>query len=844
MGKDLKASRANHLRLARARARRQDNSQAYDFGFRLMGPAVVDYLARLHGVASYFEEEPRGRVLFVSRAGVRIGRAFDAFVKRTGLPALKNSEMFWISRLMVAKGAWRRSREKTLELLTAEFAHASLRVMIAALLRHDRRLAKLDLGDPSLGRSVSAVALFLAEGGPAAKALEAHLDQQSELFEDYLAQVMKGRSSALLVDTGWQGTAQALLSHAFPKINWWGAYFGRFHVDRPQLDHWDRMIGLVVDREGWDPKRPESCVYLARHFIESLFEPTGESIELLRRKRGSKIIVAPQAAANLADKPTRQTDPIFAGVLDYIDQLDERPTPGAWAAAATEAWEAIAKVAVFPTAAETRSFSGSARSMDFGRAKKVPLLLPVSARGPDDSADRRIADSIWAPGQVALEYPPEIAILYQKKLAAADSVAPPLPVPASVSQGRYPAVAVITRTLDRPIFLRRALHSVAEQTFGDYVHVIINDGGDIEQARETIATSDCDPSKVVLIDNMINRGMEAASNIGIGHVESDFIVIHDDDDTWEPMFLERTLGYLNSSVGEKYGGVITKCTYVSESFTPNGIVIHDRSPYNDWVTSVHITQMAIGNFFAPIAFVFRRSMYKKVGGYDEALPVLGDWDFNIRFLMESNIAVLPGYLANYHLRDRSDGVLFGNSLLAARDSHKEFAAVVRNNLIRKLNAMGSPAGASIVGIGLHLGEIVDSMRNVTGSTKAVAPMAAPAPASSGPLASDLFWVSSQRIAQMAEAKDVDTLRVVGTVLSDGANTPTDLAQMSNLTAARLAALHDGPYQRLAPPDDFDESSYLMNNPDVAGAIARGELSSGFDHYFYYGQYEGRRRPRK
>ena len=39
-------------------------------------------------------------------------------------------------------------------------------------------------------------------------------------------------------------------------------------------------------------------------------------------------------------------------------------------------------------------------------------------------------------------------------------------------------VAVITRCKDRPVFLRRAIGSVLTQTFDDWVHVIVNDGGD------------------------------------------------------------------------------------------------------------------------------------------------------------------------------------------------------------------------------------------------------------------------------------------------------------------------------------------------------------------------------
>jgi hypothetical protein len=39
---------------------------------------------------------------------------------------------------------------------------------------------------------------------------------------------------------------------------------------------------------------------------------------------------------------------------------------------------------------------------------------------------------------------------------------------------------------------------------------------------------------------------------------------------------------------------------------------------------------------------------------------------------------------------------------------------------------------------------------------------------------------------------------------------------------------------------FDEREYLRCNPDVARAISRGQMQSGFIHYQGYGRREGRR----
>jgi hypothetical protein len=43
----------------------------------------------------------------------------------------------------------------------------------------------------------------------------------------------------------------------------------------------------------------------------------------------------------------------------------------------------------------------------------------------------------------------------------------------------------------------------------------------------------------MLVENATSRGMEAASDLGIARVASEFIAIHDDDDLWESEFLNR-----------------------------------------------------------------------------------------------------------------------------------------------------------------------------------------------------------------------------------------------------------------------------------------------------------------
>ena len=108
-----------------------------------------------------------------------------------------------------------------------------------------------------------------------------------------------------------------------------------------------------------------------------------------------------------------------------------------------------------------------------------------------------------------------------------------------VAGSTFCKVAIITRTKDRPLLLRRAMESVLRQTFSNWTHIIINDGGHPALCAMLAAEfRDRYAGRLVLINNNRSAGMQRASNSAIVSSASDYIVIHDDDDSWE---LERRI---------------------------------------------------------------------------------------------------------------------------------------------------------------------------------------------------------------------------------------------------------------------------------------------------------------
>ena len=141
---------------------------------------------------------------------------------------------------------------------------------------------------------------------------------------------------------------------------------------------------------------------------------------------------------------------------------------------------------------------------------------------------------------------------------------------------------------------------------------------------------------MIVIHNETSTGMEAATNVGIAASESDYIVIHDDDDSWEPNFLSSCLQFLQQK--NSYKGVITLSTTIQERIEGANVTKLDSHAFNSHLKSVDLSHIAIRNKFPPISFLFSRAVHDEIGGFNEEMPVLGDWDFNLRFLMKADIA--------------------------------------------------------------------------------------------------------------------------------------------------------------------------------------------------------------
>lgn len=242
----------------------------------------------------------------------------------------------------------------------------------------------------------------------------------------------------------------------------------------------------------------------------------------------------------------------------------------------------------------------------------------------------------------------------------------------SLSGKPHSEVAVITRTQDRPALLKRAIESVlGQESFSRWIHVIVNDAGNPEAVEKTVAPyREAYGDRLLCLHLKHSHGMENASNQGIAACRSRYIAIHDDDDSWDPAFLQEMTSFLDREDSAPFGGVVCHSQRIVEKVDNEEVTPLQSHPFNPELNAVTLWRLLQENAFPPISFLFKREIFDRVGPFNCKLPVLGDWEFNLRFLQQAPIAVLHRMLANYHHRAPTGTIGYANSVTGGDERHR------------------------------------------------------------------------------------------------------------------------------------------------------------------------------
>lgn len=103
----------------------------------------------------------------------------------------------------------------------------------------------------------------------------------------------------------------------------------------------------------------------------------------------------------------------------------------------------------------------------------------------------------------------------------------------------------------------------------------------------------------------------------------------------------------------------------------------------------------------------------EIGYYREDFPVLGDWEFNLRFLEKYDIFVIPEELAyNHHRVEIKEGA-YSNTIRGEFDKHIFYNVFLRNELLRK-DMQNNTTG---IGYLVNIAQSFKNLQNQVNSTQ-------------------------------------------------------------------------------------------------------------------------------
>jgi glycosyltransferase involved in cell wall biosynthesis len=197
-----------------------------------------------------------------------------------------------------------------------------------------------------------------------------------------------------------------------------------------------------------------------------------------------------------------------------------------------------------------------------------------------------------------------------------------------------PTVTVVIPTRDRwSLLCRHALRSALGQQ-GPEVEVVVVDDGSEDGTPDRLA--DVQDPRLLVVRHERPRGVSEARNAGVRAAHGEWVAFLDDDDLWSPDKLRRQLEAARTSGSDfAYAGAV----WVDEELhVLNGHTPPDPLTLAGAVLRWNVVWGGCSNVVA------RRDLVLEVGGFDEELFQLGDWDLWIRLALAGNGACVDDVL--------------------------------------------------------------------------------------------------------------------------------------------------------------------------------------------------------
>jgi cellulose synthase/poly-beta-1,6-N-acetylglucosamine synthase-like glycosyltransferase len=214
-----------------------------------------------------------------------------------------------------------------------------------------------------------------------------------------------------------------------------------------------------------------------------------------------------------------------------------------------------------------------------------------------------------------------------------------------------PAVSIIVPCRNEERFIAACLDSILASDYPrDRLEVLVVDGQSDDATRDIVADY-CRRFPFVRLISNPGRVTPAALNLGVAQAKGEIIMRMDAHSAYPPSYVPTLVSWLERSGADNVGGSC-QALPAGDSVRARAIAVGLAHPFG-----VGNSRFRLGTSTArwveTVPFgCYRRSVFDRIGGFDEALVRNQDDEFNYRLIRRGGrILLVPGVVVGYYVRD-------------------------------------------------------------------------------------------------------------------------------------------------------------------------------------------------
>ncbi|MDQ6944038.1 MAG: glycosyltransferase, partial [Candidatus Eremiobacteraeota bacterium] len=198
---------------------------------------------------------------------------------------------------------------------------------------------------------------------------------------------------------------------------------------------------------------------------------------------------------------------------------------------------------------------------------------------------------------------------------------------------RESCVSVIVETAGAPRPLLRALDSLSAQRFGAWEAVVVDHGS---IPVEALVRAHPAWERIAYVHLPATHTAGAARNLALRMIRGEYVAFLDPDDTFAPDHLERAVAEI-----ARMGAMVSLATSRLVLERTNGAAstsepLGESAPFGGEESDV--ARLDVAHAVPLGALVFYRGLLDRIGGFNDSVPILADWDFTLRLARAARFA--------------------------------------------------------------------------------------------------------------------------------------------------------------------------------------------------------------